>query len=225
MAYPKKTQSKEGIYTVYMHTMKPTGKRYIGCTGQDLERRFQHGIGYEKNAAFYSDIMKYGWDSVETSELASTSDFELATQFENAAIQRYETLDSKHGYNAWTSGSDNKPNASVGRNISKARMGHEVTDETRKKLSEYGNRPVVCLRKDGTEFWTYGSITEAAKSVNSFKSNIWAVCMGRKKSCKGYVWMFQDRWNSAKQAELKDRVTHTKPGNETLPKQGTEEKS
>ena len=33
-------------YTVYMH-VSPSGKRYIGITGQDVKKRWGNGIGYE----------------------------------------------------------------------------------------------------------------------------------------------------------------------------------
>ena len=41
---------------------------------------------------------------------------------------------------------------------------------------------------DGTPIKVFDSITEAAKAVGGFKTNIWAVCVGRKPSCKGYKW-------------------------------------
>jgi len=195
-------------YKVYMHTIPSTGKRYIGCTKQKLSKRFQNGYGYEKNPDFFRDIQLHGWESVRTEILASVNDRELALFFEGAAIERYCTLDEKHGYNLWSSGNNNKPDKRVGRNISAAKMGHEVRQEVREKLSCYGRRSVVCLSMDDNFIKEYSSITKAAKAVGAFKSNIWAVCDGRKRSCKGYKWVFADRWNNAKRMEERDRVKH-----------------
>ena len=196
MAYPKRCESREGVYTVYMHHMKPTGKRYIGMTGQDPYRRFQNGYGYEKNEAFFDDIVEYGWDSVETTFIAQVDDFELAASIENAAIERYNTTDSVFGYNLWTSGSRVKPNPSVGRKISKARMGHEVSEETREKIRSHFGVEVVALDDDYNFVASYPSMTEAAMAVGGKKANISAVCQGKKHHCKGYRWMTLDDYNN-----------------------------
>lgn len=192
-------------YKVYMHFIPATGKRYIGCTRQELSKRFQRGHGYELNQAFFQDIQLHGWESVKTEVFASTDDLELALLFEGAAIERFNTLNKKHGYNLWSSGRNNKPNDSVARNISAAKMGHEVRKDVREKLSQYGRRPVVCLSMNGKFVRVYSAITEAANAVGAFKSNIWAVCDGRKPSCKGYKWKFLDQW-SAPEDPLKEKA-------------------
>ena len=54
----------ERIYTVYRHTNKMNGKRYIGITKQKPERRWQNGYGYV-GTYFGNAISKYGWDAFE----------------------------------------------------------------------------------------------------------------------------------------------------------------
>lgn len=190
MSYPKSVPAKSGKYSVYVHLMKPTGKRYVGCTGQNPCKRFQKGAGYTKNEPFFADIKKYGWDAVETTIIAETEDFELASSFEDAAIKRYDTLNPEHGYNLWRSGSENTPTSEVGRRISAAKMGHEVTPETREKLKAYGCIPVAQIGQDGSVIKVFESMTQAAESVGAFKSNIYAVCAGRKRTCKGFGWKY-----------------------------------
>lgn len=190
MSYPKNVPAKSGKYSVYIHLMKPTGKRYVGCTGQNPQRRFQNGAGYAKNEPFFSDIEKYGWDAVETTIIAETEDFELAASFENAAIGRYDTLNPEHGYNHWSSGRENTPTSEVGEHISAAKMGHNVSQETREKLKNYGCIPVEQIGEDGSVVKVHKSMTQAAESVGAFKSNIYAVCKGKKRTCKGFGWRY-----------------------------------
>ena len=52
------------MYTVYMHIC-PNNKKYIGITGQEVERRWNHGEGYSHQRLFYRAILKYGWDNIE----------------------------------------------------------------------------------------------------------------------------------------------------------------
>lgn len=50
------------MYLVYRHT-SPSGKVYIGITGQTASKRWQNGRGYTKNNQpyFNAAIRKYGW--------------------------------------------------------------------------------------------------------------------------------------------------------------------
>lgn len=189
MAYPYKRNAKTGIYRVYVHYVPQTAKRYIGMTGQKLEKRFQRGYGYEKNTEFFNDIEKYGWDSIQTEIIAETKDFELACHFENAAMQRFDTLNNEKGYNSWSSGYENKPIDKVGRNISKAKIGHSVSEETKEKLRKANNQAVVQLTLDGQFVECFESMTSAAKAMGIVKQGIWAVCKGVKPSAAGFKWM------------------------------------
>ena len=208
MSFPRYVGSKDGIYKVYMLKIPQTGKKYIGMTGQDMNKRWQAGHGYDGNAELFNDIMKCGWDNVEKIIIAEIDDFETAAMLEGAEIVKHKTTDSEHGYNLWYSGDKIRPVESVGRNISAAKMGHTVSEETRKKLRNYGCVPVVCIDMDGNFVKRYQSLTEAAADVGAHKTNVWAVCKGRKQSCRGFRWVFADRWNHGKRAELKDRVAH-----------------
>ena len=52
-----------GDYVVYKHT-SPSGKVYIGITGQDIHRRWRNnGEGY-RGQLFYNAIKKYGWENI-----------------------------------------------------------------------------------------------------------------------------------------------------------------
>lgn len=52
------------MYVVYKHTT-PSGKVYVGITGQKPARRWQNGYGYKDNEHFYRAIRKYGWENIK----------------------------------------------------------------------------------------------------------------------------------------------------------------
>lgn len=55
----------EKTYCIYCHTNKINGKKYIGQTGGDLQKRFgENGYSYRKQM-FGRAIKKYGWDNFE----------------------------------------------------------------------------------------------------------------------------------------------------------------
>lgn len=45
-------------YSVYCHTNKVNGKRYIGITKHKPEKRWANGYGYSNNRHFFSACMK-----------------------------------------------------------------------------------------------------------------------------------------------------------------------
>lgn len=173
-----------------MHEHKETGKKYFGTTKQRLTKRWQCGHGYRKNSWFWGDIEKYGWDSFSHTVVASSLTKTEALDMEEFLISRYNTTDQTKGYNMRSGGLSNYPVDEVSRNISKAKMGHEVRKEVREKLSAYGRIAVAQLSLDGQLIDVHPSITIAADAVGAHKTNIWAVCKGRKKTCCGYKWKY-----------------------------------
>lgn len=70
-------------YCIYCHTNKINGKKYIGQTRQELNRRFRDGEGYKECPKFYNAIKKYGWDNFEHEVLFEHLTLEEANQKEN----------------------------------------------------------------------------------------------------------------------------------------------
>ena len=58
-----------GNYYVYVHTNIINGKKYVGITCQEPNKRWKNRTGYNPRgkgkSKFYSAILKYGWNNFE----------------------------------------------------------------------------------------------------------------------------------------------------------------
>ena len=119
-------------YSIYCHTNKLNGKKYIGQTKQSLERRFEKGRAYKHCVLFYKAIQKYGWKNFEHEILETNLSLEDANVREAYYISLYCLTDPQKGYNIYTGGKNFK---------------HIITEETKSKISE---------TKKGTPAWNKG---------------------------------------------------------------------
>lgn len=125
-------------FYIYCHTA-PNGKRYIGQTCQEPERRWSEGRGYRGQEHFKRAIDKYGWDSFEHTILCSVSSKEYADFLEQWFIEKWDTFNPEHGYNLTKGGG-----GSLGHKLSpeaiaklrQANMGRELSGDHRKKISD-----------------------------------------------------------------------------------------
>ncbi len=133
-------------YKVYMHTF-PNGKRYIGITCQNLERRWRGGKGYEGQVV-YDAILKYGWDNIRHEKLFDNLTKEQAEAKEVEFIAAFKTTSHKCGYNVDLGGNScGKLSESTRKKISAIKKGQMAGEkhwhfgghwgaETRKKISD-----------------------------------------------------------------------------------------
>ncbi len=90
----------EVTYKIYMHTIKNTGKSYIGYTGKGIIKRLdQHWKNMQRgiDTHFYRALRKYGLASLQTTELATTKSKAEALIMEKKYILQFDTFNS--GYN------------------------------------------------------------------------------------------------------------------------------
>lgn len=112
----------ENTYSVYCHTNKINGKKYIGITKRKPEERWgNNGCHYKRCKLFYNAIRKYGCDNFEHDILFINLSKDEAVEKEKELIKKYNSNDNHYGYNL-TKGGD-------GLN------GYIPTEETRKKMS------------------------------------------------------------------------------------------
>ena len=113
-----------GTYCVYIHTNKINGKMYVGQTihGNNPNKRWSNGRGYQKNLYFGNAVQKYGWDNFDHDVIASNLTKEEACNFEKILIKELNTYDKNFGYNLTLGG--------------EGLSGYRLSEETRKKTSE-----------------------------------------------------------------------------------------
>lgn len=122
------------FYKVYMHIF-PNGKKYIGITTLDLERRWANGKNYEKQMV-YNAIKKYGWGNIKHELLFENLTKEQAEKKEIELISLYKTSDRNFGYNIELGGNSyGKKSEETKQKISKKLKGRVFTEEAKKKMS------------------------------------------------------------------------------------------
>ena len=88
-----------GKYKIYKHTNKINNKIYIGITKQTLKERWKDGFGYSENKEFFKDIVYFGWSNFEHEVILRADTEKEALRLESEMIKKYNTTDSRFGYN------------------------------------------------------------------------------------------------------------------------------
>ena len=85
-------------YYVYLHTNLSNGKKYVGITSMEPNRRWANGRGY--NGQYFNNaIKKYGWGGFSHEILYSGLSEEKAKVMEVSLIHFYNSTNPEYGYN------------------------------------------------------------------------------------------------------------------------------
>lgn len=82
--------------TVYIHTT-PDGKKYVGATHINPDKRFNKGRGY-RCQFFYQAVLKFGWENI-SHQLYEVDTEEELHYLERYLISYYDTTNPEKGYN------------------------------------------------------------------------------------------------------------------------------
>ncbi len=125
-------------FCVYVHINKINGKKYVGVTSQDPEKRWNNGKGYTKRQPhMYNAIQKWGWENFEHQILISDISVEDASFIEQMLIVEWNLQDPEYGYNAQSGGLTYATlSDEIKEKIGKAHKGRKLTEEHKRKLSE-----------------------------------------------------------------------------------------
>ncbi len=92
-------RADELTYCVYTHTNLINNKKYVGITCNNVNRRWQNGLGYKNNSYFYDAIKKYGWDKFKHEIITENLSKDAAYKLEQDLIIFYDTANPMFGYN------------------------------------------------------------------------------------------------------------------------------
>lgn len=191
-----------GDYTVYKHINKTNGKVYVGITKRKPEDRWKNGNGYSTQY-FSRAIEKYGWDGFEHIVVCENLSRVDACAMERILIKAYNSANPEFGYNQTLGGDGGgmlgKHQSDVAkRKISIARRRDGFSEEHKKHISEskqgikhHMAKPVYQYTRDGKFVRGWNYMNEAAKTLGLSKGNISNACLGRVKTCGGYIWSYE----------------------------------
>ena len=204
---------------IYKHT-SPSGKVYIGQTGQKPENRWDNGSGY-KSGYFYCAIKKYGWENIQHEVLFTGLDQLNADIIEEDLIYYYKQIGKSYNLanggsvnRGWKMSEEAKEKLRIintGRTMSdeakeKIRLsklgeknpnyGKSPSKETREKISKAGKgrgakRVKQIDPESGEVVKIWDSETEACEF---YKGNPGLIsdAIRRNSLTKGYYWKFED---------------------------------
>lgn len=183
-------------YKVYVHVNKINGKRYVGVTNGDPEKRWQNGQGYYRNKHFSDAIKRYGWPSFDHLIVGDGLTKEEALSMEQRLIGEYGTQDKTKGYNITSGGEHFNHSPESRRLMSERRTGkgrHKFSEEHVQHIKEShagGNPPrrVRCIETGEI----FESINAAARAKGTTKKGVSGCCRGitHYNTAGGLHWAF-----------------------------------
>ena len=166
---------------IYCYHCISNGKKYIGQTINEKQRKRQHinlckkGIDHK----FYRAVKKYGWDNFVYGIIDEYDDAILNEQ-EIFYIIKYNTYEN--GYNSTLGGGGVRVfthNENTRKKLSDLNKGHTVSEETKRKISEAGigrthseeTRNAISKKISGENHPMYGKMRELHHGYGIPRSN------------------------------------------------------
>ena len=138
-------------YSVYIHTNKINGKKYVGLTSKTPTERWRNGSGYNHSTHFYYAIKKYGWDNFKHEIYASGLTAEAASALEQSLISELKTTNELYGYNLDAGGSRTKHSEETKQKMKNAATGRRHTPEAIEKIRKASTGNKNCVGHRHTE--------------------------------------------------------------------------
>lgn len=163
-------------WTVYVHTNKINGKKYIGITSRKPEVRWKKdGKGYREGKFRYA-IKKYGWDNFDHEIIATGLTNDEANKMEIELIDKFNTRDDKYGYNIVIGGGSS--------------IGFTHSEETKKicGLAQKGGKSVRA-KKIICDDILFDCITDCANHYNVPKETMTGWLKGKRRAPKKFIDM------------------------------------
>jgi len=183
-------------------------------------RRNRNGHLIYRDCILYRAIKKYGWNKFEISVIEKVDDFELLNEREifwiNKLNPEYNTREGGNCARGWKHTKETRKKMSestkgmyLGKNnpfygkthseetkekIRQARLGKKLSKEHREKLRNIDRslwqKKVTQYSLSGDFIEKFDSVNDAAKSVGVSQGTLSSHLTGRNKTCKGYVFRY-----------------------------------
>ena len=205
---------------IYLIENIQNGKKYVGLTTRTTEVRWKEHLRHNRDVIDIA-IQKHGAENFNCIVLEECADEELDNR-EQFWISYYNTyndgyncteggrragmnieVDSKYKIikQLWDKGLLQKEiQKETGYNIATVHnylLKYGVTEEEIRKrannaIGKNKSKAVLQYDKNGSFIKEWSSITEAANALNINRKNISNVCVGKRKTCGGYIWRHKE---------------------------------
>jgi len=191
---------------IYKIINKINGKIYIGQTKHKLKYRWSGHVSKAKKGSktpIHCAIRKYGAENFKVLKICSANTVEELNNREIHCIKVFKSLNKNIGYNIKVGGQDFQIDEATkakisktltgrkmkfkdpelrGKNISKSKKGMKLHKNTLKSLQ----RKVRCIETNTV----YDSVTDAAKAIDGYTTNISRQIRGKIKHYKGFTYEY-----------------------------------
>jgi len=163
-----------------MHTNKENGKKYIGITHQEPEKRWRKGLAYKGCISFYSAIQKYGWDGFKHEVLYDGLTAKQAQDKEVELIAKYDAQ-GNGGYNILPGGDLGNAGRIFSDEVKKKQsIAHKnISPETREKMckSQKGRKhspeTIEKMKRNNKHTHPTEEHKKHLSEINSGKNSVW----------------------------------------------------
>lgn len=182
---------------IYKITNRLNGKVYIGQTTMSLTKRWRDHCSPSNSRCrlLHRAIQKYGKENFSVEQIDVACDRDELDKKEIYWIQYYDSTNNDKGYNLQSGGTHHEISDETRLKMSISQKGKTLSEETRLKVRNarlgkytYSNNPrakrIYCIE---TETY-FGSIKEAVEYLGCAKSTMSRCLKGKIKTCKGYHW-------------------------------------
>ena len=170
-----------GEWSLYKHT-SPSGKVYIGITKNISERWRMNGKRYKGSTRIWNAIQKYGWNNFKHEIIMDGLSKQEASQLEKEYIAKYNSTNPLFGYNLTYGGYDGILCVDSAEQKRKSLMGHEVSADVRKALSDFHSIEVICLETSKV----FRNAKEAGEAMGIYAGSIGKCCNGVASNAGGF---------------------------------------
>lgn len=172
---------------IYKITNLINNKCYVGQTKRSLDERWYGHCSKDGCTALHNAILKYGKESFKIEIIDRANTESELNEKERYWIEKLNTI-APLGYNL-RSGGDRFELSEV----SKQRLSNTISQTWKEhKYIATWKRKICQYTLDGNLIRVWDSMSEAANHLNISDKHIPDVCLGKRRSCGGFMWRYYE---------------------------------